>query len=165
MDGERPEENRYYTNVGDMDDAESVAGQLILLEKTIFSTAIQFTAIKLWEVGATPRKHRSVPLSGTGSYTGTDPLAPEIVLRVFFGTNDSNPYYKDYRTRVSSTAIVGPLWGATYLATVSTFAEDLDELVGQLPITTKAGVPLGDVGVETRYRFRQLHPRWYNRTS
>jgi hypothetical protein len=41
--------------------------------------------------------------------------------------------------------------------------EDLAEMVSGGYVVTKTGDPLTDPTVDTHYRFRQLHPRWYNR--
>jgi len=163
LDGERPEENRYFLDAETMDVAQTLAGQIVLIEKRIFSTAISFENVHLWQVGASPRRFRNVPLSGFGSYNGVNALAPELVLRVSFGTDDTNPYYKDYRVRVNSDQIVGVLWTATYLAEVLDAMEDLAEMTASGYIVTKGGDPLSDPSVDTHYRFRQLHPRWYNR--
>lgn len=164
LDGSRPEENRYYTSQASIEAAVTVGGQLVVIEKEIFSTAISFENLHVWEVGASPRAFTNEPLSGTGAILGTDPLAPEIVLRVVFGTQNSNNNYKDYRVRVSSTLIVGTLWGASYLSTVLGAMEAMDELRTGSDITTKTGATLTSLSVTTRYEFRQLHPRWYNKT-
>jgi hypothetical protein len=163
LDGERLSENRYFLDAESMDAAETLAGQLVLIEKQIFGTQVSFDNIHLWQVGASPRRFRNVPISGFGAWDGANPLSPEIVLRVSFGTDDANPYYKDFRTRVASGNIIGDLWAASYLAAVLLAMEDLAEMVSGGYVVTKTGDPLTDPTVDTHYRFRQLHPRWYNR--
>lgn len=163
-DGDRPQENRYYTSQSTIGAAVTVGGQLVVIEKEIFSSAIAFNNLHVWQVGASPRVFTNEPLSGFGEADGTNPLAPEIVLRVVFGTENSNNNYKDYRVRVNSNSIVGTLWGAGYLSAVLTAMEAMDELRGGGDLVTKTGQVLTSMTVKTSYEFRQLHPSWYNHT-
>jgi len=164
LDGERPEENRYYTSQSSLTAAMDVAEVIANIEKEVFSNAIDFANLHVWQVGASPRAFINQPVSFAGEYDGTNALAPEIVLRVIFGTESSNNNYKDYRVRPNSNSIVGTLWSATYLSAALTALEALDELRGGGDLVTKTGAALTSMSVVTRYEFHQLHPRWYNKT-
>ena len=159
-----PFENRYFMNVVDLDAAQNLSGDFVLFEKAIHGINVDFVKLNLWVVGASPRQHRSIPLSGTGAYAGATPTALEMTLKVVFPVTNSYPYYKEYRVCVNSDVTDTREWGTLYLAAVLDAMEAADGADVWINNRTKTGDTLGDPVPQVRVEFSQLHKRWYNRT-
>lgn len=159
----RPKRNRYWINAATVDDTETIASNLVQMEINIFGSSTQFLNVHVWQPGANPNNKRTWPSSAVGLIATSDSLAPEMCLRVSFGTpSTSNPNYKDYRTEVDDGFIVGSRWNSLYATGWSDFGEFWsDQLEGVL--CTKDGTPLGGPVFHTRQAFRQLSKAWYNR--
>lgn len=164
-EGGIPFENRYFTVQGDMDLAQGYAGLLVNFEKAIHGSPVVFKKVNIWEIGASPRRHRSVIISGTGLVSSTQPTALEMCVKIVFGATDSYPYYKEYRVAVDDDNTNTRAWNAPYLAAVFDAIEAADDLDVWSEQTTKTGATLADPVVEVDVTFSQLHKRWYNRTS
>lgn len=160
-----PFENRYFTSADDMDTAQAIASAWVTFEKAIHGIQVAFTKVNIWEIGATPRRHRSVPLSGFGVIAGSAPTALEMTLKITFGAEDSYPYYKEYRVAVNSDNTNTRIWNSPYLAVVLDAVEAADESEAWDRNRTKTGAPLADPVIQTAVEFSQLHKRWYNRSS
>lgn len=156
-------ENRYFINQGDMDLAQEFAGQLVVFEKQFHGTSTIFNRCNIWQLGASPRKHRSLPLSGTGAIPSSLPTALEMCVKMEFPATDTYPYYKEYRVAVTSAHTNTRTWDADYLAEILNAIEDADDKTLWDYVCTKDGVELGDPVLKTSVEFSQLHKRWYNK--
>lgn len=155
--------NRYYVNVANMESAMIAGVNIAEYEATIFGNTVQFVNCHTWLPGSDPRQFSNTALNFSGELTAATPIASWITAEVVWGTNNSYPSYKRYRTQVTADEITGLNWVSGYLTELTAFTDLIFGYEGIL--CTREGVELGPPTVTIRYMPLQVGKAWYNRET
>lgn len=154
--------NRYYFDFGSAAERDAQLATLVELEQSIFGSTVNFQRVH-WKLVGSP-SFGNLLFNVSGSVSAAAPVKSFIVAKLFFATEDSYPYYKDYRVQVNATALSGAEWVLTYQTTLNTFATNFESEFG-LSHRTRTNAPLGAPVASVEYWNDQESNAWYNRET
>jgi hypothetical protein len=152
--------NRYYFEFGSTSERDSKLADLVSLEQQIFGSTVDFLRVHWKQVGVPAFGNLLFNVSGL--IPAATPVKSFIVAKVFFATEDSYPYYKDYRVQVTTSSMSGKDWALSYQSVLNDFATDFSGTFA-LNHRTRTGAALGVASPSPEYWNDQESNAWYNR--
>lgn len=159
--------NRYIVEAPNIGEASQFGLNIVAVERTIHSTAVQFTKMRTSTTAVGDGIYNIAPLAGTGnrSVVGTQLLPLFNTLRVDISANTGRPSRKYYRGVLTENDISGDAVTESF----TSFADALENLVGATPpaprVVDPDGETLSTITVMPNVQMRQLRRSRRRRTN
>lgn len=157
--------NRWYTVAADLAGACDNGEDIWAVVKGITGDDVICKKVHAWAIGVSPNQFLNRTINESGDIATSNPIKPEIVVRVFYDAQSTYPGYSDIRVRVDSSLLLGTIWGVTYQTTLATAESAFQALLVADKIVMKNGDSFAGVSISPEYHFHQLNKRHYNRAS